>query len=85
LLDEQIREVDSNVFDVSDGSLGGSHSNKLMQAKEKVRRERMVRVLKDRAADMQDELLLLEDVFKVRVIEGFERRGPFRMSPPYLN
>jgi uncharacterized protein YdcH (DUF465 family) len=71
-IDEQIREIDGNVSDMSDSTLGGSPSSKLAQAKEKVRRERMVRLLKDRAADMQDELLLLEDVFKVRTSQGFK-------------
>jgi Uncharacterised conserved protein len=63
-LDEQIRDIDGNMFEVSDGDLGPTIS-KLARAKEKVRRERLLRTLKDRAADMQDELLLLEDVFKV--------------------
>jgi len=63
-LDEQIRDIDGNMFEVSDGDLGPTIS-KLARAKEKVRRERLLRTLKDRAADMHDELLLLEDVFKV--------------------
>lgn len=68
-IDEQIREIDSNkdLSPMGDpGDLAGSRFDKMAKAKEKVRRERLIRAFKDRAADMQDELLLLEDVFKVR-------------------
>jgi len=47
------------------GDLARSKNEKVAKAKEKVRRERMIRAFKDKAADLQDELLLLEDVFKV--------------------
>jgi Uncharacterised conserved protein len=67
-LDEQIRDIDGNMFEGSDGDLGPTIS-KLARAKETVRRERLLRNLKERAADMQDELMLLEDVFKVRTVK----------------
>jgi len=69
LLDEQIRVIDSN-RDLSSadsgGDMTGSRNDKMAKAKEKVRRERLLRQFKDKAADLQDELLLLEDVFSVR-------------------
>ena len=61
-LDEAIREMDQNKGPVNDA---GSQFEKVARAKEKVRRERIVRAFWDRAADLQDELMLLEDVFKV--------------------
>lgn len=70
-MDEKIREIDSNK-DLTPGDMGGdsigSRNEKMAKAKEKVRRERLLRVFKERAADLQDELLILEDVFKVRRI-----------------
>jgi len=74
-LDEQIREIDSNRGlgedagnrDAALDNLAASRprSEKMAKAKEKVRRERLIRAFKEKAANMQDELLLLEDVFKV--------------------
>ena len=63
-LDEQIRLMDSNrgMHQIAEG---GARNEKVALAKEKVRRERLKRTFKDKAADLQDELLLLEDVFKV--------------------
>eukprot|EP00977_Amphora_coffeiformis_P002979 scaffold569_cov165-Amphora_coffeaeformis.AAC.12 len=61
-LDESIREMDENKGPVGDAS---GQFEKVAKAKEKVRRERIVRAFTDRAADLQDELMLLEDVFKV--------------------
>jgi uncharacterized protein YdcH (DUF465 family) len=61
-MEEQIREIDSN----KGGSTAeGARNEKVAMAKERVRRERLIRGFKDRAADLQDELLLLEDVFSV--------------------
>jgi Uncharacterised conserved protein len=69
-LDEAIREIDSNKEMLQPvlataGAAASSGIDKVARAKEKVRRERLVRVFKDKAANLQDELLLLEDVFKV--------------------
>ena len=67
-LDEQIREIDKNKSQVAFNALDvrGSKNEKVARAKEKVRRERLLRAFQDRAANLQDELLLLDDVFRVR-------------------
>jgi hypothetical protein len=67
-LEEQIREIDSNKSMVMSNVVDnrGARNEKAARAKEKVRRERLIRGFKDKAADLQDELLLLDDVFKVR-------------------
>jgi Uncharacterised conserved protein len=70
-LDEQIRVIDSNKhmgFTESTDDVG-ARNEKVVLAKEKVRRERLIRGFKDKVADLQDELLLLDDVFKVRNTE----------------
>jgi hypothetical protein len=43
----------------------GVRNERVAVAKEKVRRDRLLRSLKEKIADLQDELLLLDDVFKV--------------------
>jgi uncharacterized protein YdcH (DUF465 family) len=67
-LDEQVREIDSNKSIGASSSLdiSGVRNEKAAKAKEKVRRERLIRAFKDKAADLKDELLLLDDVFRVR-------------------
>lgn len=66
-LDEQISDIDSNKHmgycDSTDEK--GLRTEQITMAKEKVRRERLVRSFKEKVADLQDELLLLDDVFKV--------------------
>lgn len=57
-LDEATRAMDENRGNVTGW-------DKVSLAKEKVRRDRLVRAFLDKAADLQDELMLLEDVFKV--------------------
>jgi len=66
-VDDQIREIDNiKGMTVAEGcDLARARNEKVARAKENVRRERMVRAFRDKAADLQDELLLLEDVFKV--------------------
>jgi Uncharacterised conserved protein len=59
-LDEAIREIDSNKEMLPPVLANCSGIDKVAKAKEQVRRERLVRVFKDKAADLQDELLLLE-------------------------
>jgi hypothetical protein len=44
----------------------GAQNEKVAKVKEKVRRERLTRAFNDRAADLRDEMLLLDDVFQVR-------------------
>jgi hypothetical protein len=66
-LDEQIRSIDSNKhmgFTESTDDVGVR--NRVAMAKEKVRRERLIRDFKNKFADLQDELILLDDVFKVK-------------------
>ena len=67
-LEEQIREIDRNKSIAESGALDlrGVRSEKAARAKEKFRRERLLRAFKDRTADLQDELFLLDDVFRVR-------------------
>jgi hypothetical protein len=66
-IEEQLHEIDSSkgMSTVEGGDLGQAAEGKVVMAKEKVRRERLIRGFKDRAADLQDELLFLDDVFKV--------------------
>jgi hypothetical protein len=61
-LDEAMREIDEHTGQTSENK---GPFEKVAKAKEEVRRKRSVRAFLDRAANMQDELLLLEDVFKV--------------------
>jgi Uncharacterised conserved protein len=73
-LDEQIRMIDTNKhmgFTESSDD-GGVRNERVAVAKEKVRRDRMIRCLKENIADLQDELLLLDDVFKVSFSLLFE-------------
>lgn len=68
-LDEAIRNIDTNKHmgaaettdDVS------ARNERVALAKEKVRRERLIRAFRNKVADLQDELLLMDDVFKVRL------------------
>jgi hypothetical protein len=66
-IEEQLNEIDSSkgMSTVEGGDLDQAAKGKVVMAKEKVRRERLIRGFKDRAADLQDELLFLDDVFKV--------------------
>ena len=67
-IDEQIRLIDSNKHmgysEMNDEV--GVRNERVAMAKEKVRRDRLLRNFKDKVADLQDELLLLDDVFQVR-------------------
>lgn len=81
-LDEQIRDIDHHLWTIRNGG-GSPLKDKLLQAKEKVRRERMVRTFNDRAADLQDELLLLEDVFTVRGLAGGRLLRSFQLHTVY--
>jgi hypothetical protein len=66
-LDEYIQMIDANKH------MGASESTekfiarneRVAMAKDKVKRERLIRGLKDKVADLHDELILLDDVFKV--------------------
>lgn len=66
-IDEQIRLIDTNKHmgynDMNDDV--GVRNERMAVAKEKVRRDRLLRNFKDKVADLQDELLLLDDVFQV--------------------
>ena len=61
MLEEQFREIDSSL-----GQRGGTSKGKVARAKEAARRQRLKDSLNDTAANLQDEMLLLEDVLKVR-------------------
>jgi Uncharacterised conserved protein len=69
-LDEQITAIDSNKHmgfgECADAE--GRQNERVTLAKEKVRRDKLIRGFKDKVADLQDELLLLDDVFKVRTL-----------------
>lgn len=62
-IEEVIREMDSHKRLMA-GKFE-ARSEKVAKIKEEVRRERLLRTFKDKAADLQDELLLLDDVFQV--------------------
>ena len=66
-LDEAIRNIDTNkhmgASEVMDDL--SARNERVAQAREKVRRERLIRAFKEKVADLQDELLLMDDVFKV--------------------
>ena len=65
-IEEQIRKIDSNKhmgYNVSSSSVGDNSSNR---DNEKLEYQRLIRAFKDKAADLQDDLFMLEDVFKVR-------------------
>jgi hypothetical protein len=66
-IEEQLREIDASkgMATGEGGDLARAKNEKVAMAKEKVRRERLIRAFKDKAADLQDELLFLDDVFKV--------------------
>lgn len=67
-LDEKIREIDANkhmgVAEATDDM--GVRNERVSKAREKVRRDRILRAFRDKVADLQDDILLLDDVFKVR-------------------
>jgi hypothetical protein len=67
LIDEQMRMIDNNKYmgftESNDDT--GIRNERVAIAKEKVRRDRMIRNFKETIADLQDELLLLDDVFQV--------------------
>jgi hypothetical protein len=69
-LDEAIRSIDiSKHTDESETKDDVSARNeRVALAKEKVRRERLIRTFKDKVAELEDELLLLDDVFRVRTL-----------------
>jgi hypothetical protein len=67
-IEEQLNEIDGSkgmMSSAEGGDLGQAAKGKVVMAQEKVRRERLIRGFKDKAADLQDELLFLDDVFKV--------------------
>jgi hypothetical protein len=66
-IEEQLHEIDGSkgMSTPGGGDLANTGIGKVAMAKEKVRREKLIRGFKDRAADLQDELLFLDDVFKV--------------------
>lgn len=66
-LDEQIRVIDANkhMGFVESNDDVGVRNERVLLAKEKVRRVRLIRGFKEKVADLHDELLLLDDVFKV--------------------
>jgi Uncharacterised conserved protein len=66
-LEEHIRQMDTNkhMGFVEGTDEVGVRNERVAVAKEKVRRDRLLRSLKEKIADLQDELLLLDDVFKV--------------------
>jgi Uncharacterised conserved protein len=66
-IDEQIRLIDTNKhMGYNEGNDEfGLRNERVALAKEKVRRDRLLRNFKDAVADLQDELLLLDDVFQV--------------------
>jgi hypothetical protein len=66
-IEEQLHEIDGSkgMSTPEGGDLANAGIGKVAMAKEKVRRERLIRAFKDKAADLQDELLFLDDVFKV--------------------
>ena len=66
-IEEQLHEIDGSkgMSTPQGGDLANSGIGKVGMAKERVRREKLIRGFKDRAADLQDELLFLDDVFKV--------------------
>lgn len=68
-LDEAIRNIDTNKHMGSVESTDdlAARNERVGLAKEKVRRERLIRVFKDKVAELEDELLLLDDVFRVSV------------------
>jgi Uncharacterised conserved protein len=75
-LDEQITAIDSNKhmgFGES-ADTEGRQNERVTLAKEKVRRDKLIRGFKDKVADLQDELLLLDDVFKVRTCPSSSAR-----------
>jgi len=68
-LDEAIRDMDAHEVTAAEVELTGmivsARTEKVAKVKEKVKREKLVGAFKAKAADLQDELLLLEDVFMV--------------------
>jgi Uncharacterised conserved protein len=65
-IEEQIREIDLLRVGINENA-GGTRIRdpKMEKAKSEAKKNRLVESLKDSLADLQDELLLLEDVFKV--------------------
>lgn len=79
-LDEQLREMGKFTgVDIGGGIVGGAEEDngvntaakernqKVAAAEEKARRGRMKRAFAEKTNDLRDDLLLLEDVFKVRM------------------
>ena len=64
-LDETVRAMDSYFYSSSKEMEAGSKNEKVAKVKNKLKREKLANTFRDRAADLQDELLLLEDVFRV--------------------
>jgi hypothetical protein len=73
-LDEAIRNIDTNkhMGAVESTDDLAARNERVALAKEKVRRERLIRVFKDKVAELEDELLLLDDVFRVSGCFGYE-------------
>jgi hypothetical protein len=69
-IEEQLHEIDGSkgMSTPKGGDLANAGIGKVAMAKERARREKLIRGFKDRAADLQDELLFLDDVFKVSQI-----------------
>ena len=68
-LDEAIRSIDINKHVGGEAETtddGSARNERVALAKEKVRRERLIRTFKGKVAELEDELLLLDDVFRVR-------------------
>jgi hypothetical protein len=66
-LDEHMQMIDSNKHMGASESTDefGARNERVAMAKDKVKRERLIRGVKDKVADLHDELILLDDVFKV--------------------
>lgn len=74
LLEEQIREIDSNKLSAnSQGFASFGEAKSAARAKEKSRLEKMIGNFREKASNIQDELLILEDVLKVCVLTALTR------------
>ena len=82
-IDEQVRLIDSNKHmgynEMNDDV--GVRNERVALAKEKVRRDRLLRNFKDKVADLQDELLLLDDVFQVSFHHDCKNKVDSKLTP----
>lgn len=62
-LDESIRAMDENRH----MSATTGRNERVVMEKEKIRRERLIRTFQEAVGNLQDELYLLDDIFKVRI------------------